>query len=63
MYVDIVLSPQSSLSIFAQNYRLKSKNTYFFLQKKYLRIYADSFGAKKLRDDCGLSALGPIIDF
>ena len=43
---------QSSLSIFAQKYLHKCKDTYFILQNKYLCIYEDSFGLKILRDDC-----------
>ena len=43
---------QSSLSIFAQKYLCKCKDTYLILQSKYLHIYKDSFGAKILRDDC-----------
>ena len=46
---------QSCLSIFAQKYLCKYKDTYFILQDKYLCIFEDSFGAKILRDDCALS--------
>ena len=43
----LVLSAQSSLSIFAQKYLRKCEDTtYFVLQNKYLPIYEDSFGAK-----------------
>ena len=45
-------STQSSLSIFAQKYLPKCKDTYFILQNKYLHIYEDNFGSKILRDDC-----------
>ena len=45
-------SAQSSLSIFAQKYLHKCKDTYFILQNKYLCIYEDSFGAKIVREDC-----------
>ena len=45
---------QSSLSIFAQKYRRKYKDTHFILQNKYFSIYAYSFGVKILRDDCAL---------
>ena len=45
-------SVQSYLSIFAQKYLRKFKDTYFILQNKYLPIYKDSLGAKILRDDC-----------
>ena len=45
----------SSLSIFAQKYLRKCKDTYFILQNKYLHIYEDTFGAKILRDYCVLS--------
>ena len=45
---------QSSLSVFAQKYLHKCKDTYFILQNKNLCIYEDSFGAKILRDDCTL---------
>ena len=48
---------QSSLSISAQKYFRKCEDIYFILQKKYLWIYKDSFGAKILRDDCALSIL------
>ena len=47
-------SVQSSLSIFAQKYLCKCKDTYFILQNKYLCIHEDSFGAKIHRDDCVL---------
>ena len=40
------------VSISAQKYLHKLKDTYFILQHKYLCIYEDSFGAKILRDDC-----------
>ena len=33
-------------------YLRKCKDTYSIFEKKYLRIYKDSFGAKILRDDC-----------
>ena len=49
---------QSSLSIFAQKYLRKYKETYFILQYKYLCIYKDSFGAKILPDDCNLIMIG-----
>ena len=49
-----LLSAQSSLSIFAQKYFCKWKDTYFILQNKYLGINKDSFGAKILRYDCTL---------
>ena len=50
---DRSLNAQSSLSIFAQNYLCKCKDTYFILQSNYLRIYKVSFEAKILfRDDC-----------
>ena len=49
-----VLSAQSSLSIFAQKYLHKCEDIYFILQKKYLHIYKDSFGAKILSNDCAL---------
>ena len=43
----LVLSAQSSLSIFAQKYLRKCKDTtYFILQNKHLPIHEDSFGAK-----------------
>ena len=35
-------------------YLRKCEDTYFILQKKYLRIYKDTFGTKILRDDCTL---------
>ena len=47
-------STQSSLSIFAQKYFCKCKDTYFILKNKSLCIYEDSFGAKVLTDDCNL---------
>ena len=31
-----------------------NKDTYLIFQKKYLRVYENSFGAKILRDDFGL---------
>ena len=40
------------LSLFAQKYLRKCKDTFFISQKKYLHIYEDSFGAKILIDDC-----------
>ena len=39
---------QLPLCVFAQKYLPKCKDTYFILQNKYLRIYADSLGAKVL---------------
>ena len=45
---------KSSLSIFAQKYIRKYKDTYFILQNKYLR---NSIGAKILRDDCAIIIL------
>ena len=36
------LSAQSSLSIFAQKYLHKCKDTYFILQNNYLRIYEEN---------------------
>ena len=51
----ILLSEQSSLSIFAQNYLPKCEDTYFILQNKYLHMYEDSFGANILRDDRALT--------
>ena len=42
------LSLHSSMSMFAQKYLRKFKDTYFILQNKYLCIYEDSFGAKIL---------------
>ena len=49
-----ILSVKSSLtlSIFAQKYLYKCKDTYFILQNKYLYIYEDSFRAKILGDAC-----------
>ena len=47
----ILLSVQSYLSIFNQNYLRKCNDTYFIMQNKYLHIYEDSFGTKILRDD------------
>ena len=41
-------SSQSTLSIFAQKYLRKCKDTYFILQNRYLLIYKDSFGVKIL---------------
>ena len=46
------VSAQSSLSIFAQKHLCKWEDAYFILQNKYLCINEDSFGAKKLRDEC-----------
>ena len=55
-YMTMEHNAQSSLSIFAQKYLRKCKDTYFILQNKYyIRIYEDSFGgfgAKILRDIC-----------
>ena len=48
-------SVKSSLSIFAQKYFCKCKDTYFIITNKYLHIYKDSFGAKILKDDCAHS--------
>ena len=46
-----VLGAQFSLTIFAQKYLRKCKDTYFIWRnKKYLHIYEDSFGAKIIRD-------------
>ena len=42
------------LSIFAQKYICKCKDTYYILQNKYLSIYEDSFGTKIFRYDCAL---------
>ena len=53
---------QSCLSIFAQKYLCKYKDTYFILQDKYLCIFEDSFGAKILRDDCALSTMDKVSD-
>ena len=41
----ILLSEQSSLSIFAQKYLCKYKDTYFILENTYFHIYKDSFCA------------------
>ena len=46
------VSAQSSLSIFAQKHLCKWEDAYFILQNKYLCINEDSFGTKKLRDEC-----------
>ena len=56
-----ILNKHSSLSIFAQKYLHKGKDTYFILQNKYLPIYEDSFGVKILRDDCALSKYKSLI--
>ena len=45
-------SVQSSLSMLAQKYLRKCKDTYSILQNKYLHIYEDTFRTKILRDDC-----------
>ena len=50
-------SAQSSLSIFTQKYLRKCEDTYFILHNKYLRIYKDSFRAKRLRDDYALRCI------
>ena len=53
--VEVALkSAISSLSIFAQKYLPKCKDTYFILQNKCPRIYKDSLGSKILRNDCAL---------
>ena len=52
--INDVYSVQSSLSIFAQKYLCKCKDTYFILKNKSFRIYKDSFEVKILRDDCAL---------
>ena len=44
----VPLSVPSSLSIFAPKYLREYKDTYFFLQNKYICIDEDSFGAKIL---------------
>ena len=42
---------QSFLSIFTQKCLRKCKETYLILQKRFLRIYEDIFGAKIMRFD------------
>ena len=41
------------ISDLVRKYLRKYENTYFILQNKYLCIYEDGFGAKKLRDEMG----------
>ena len=50
-----IFSAQSSPSIFTQKCIPKWEDIYFILQNKYLCICDDSFGLKKLRDNCPLS--------